>query len=77
MDRRELRRLRERSILRVTQACDELYELIKKDPARPMWASKMGPCNKWERDLVKELVSEQLTYDASLYRFDPYRVWTR
>lgn len=72
--REEFIALRERSIARVTKACGPLYEHTTKKPGEPMWIPEMGPLNKWERDLAREIVSEQVTYEVAMAAtYSPFR----
>ncbi len=58
--------LRERSIQRISEACAELYDAKKRKGPDVVWVPKLGPCTAWERDVVRQLVAQRITYDAAM-----------
>lgn len=74
MTRAEAHALRERSIARVTNACGPLFEHAMAKPDAPLWVGEMGPLNKWERDLAREVVVSQVVYEVEMAaRFSQFR----
>lgn len=69
--KRDLKAFRERVIVRVTAACEALYAAKKRKGPDVIWVPELGPLTTWERQLVKELVAQRITYDASMGAWFP------
>lgn len=54
--------VRERSVARMQRAAAALYE----NRMQRLWEPELGPLNKWERGVVREIVAARITWELDM-----------